>query len=179
MEKKNALGLHEAAVEAVLFLSPEAVDMEIIARAVNIPVGLTEQIILGLAEKYAAEQRGMEIIRIEDAWQMRTSGRVAEYIKEAFGPRQPIGLSSSLLETLAIIAFEQPCTKGEIEAIRGVDAGHGVNRLLELGLICEAGRANAPGRPILFATTAEFWRHFGLSGAEDLREFFGDITDET
>ena len=168
------LTTHEAAIEAILFISPEAVEIEAIARAVNLPLGLTEQIITVLMERYTKEKRGIEIIRIEDAWQMRTSPHIADYVKGIYGARQSVSLSQSLLETLAIIAFEQPCTKAEIEAIRGVDASHGVNRLLQLGFISEAGRSSSPGKPILFSTSPEFWRHFGLSGAEELRAFFAD-----
>ena len=169
--------IYESAIEAILFTSPELITIEAIAEAVNLTVLEANQIIVALAQKYESELRGIEIAPIGGGWQMRTAPRAAEFVKQMFAPRRIIGLSQALLETLAIVTFEQPCSKAEIEAIRGVEAKHGVDKLIDYGLIHEVGRSNAPGKPLLFGTTPEFWRHFGLSGADELRDFFADAME--
>ena len=94
-------------------------------------------------------------------------GRIRLTIRLVRQPRK-INLSDVVLETLSIIAYKQPVTRAQIEKIRGVSCDHAINRLLEYGLICEAGRLDAPGRPILFGTTEEFLRHFGTDSLDDL-----------
>ncbi|MCL2415666.1 MAG: SMC-Scp complex subunit ScpB [Defluviitaleaceae bacterium] len=162
----------QAAIEAILFVSSEAVGILDIAAAIGVQKKEATEIVHGLMKKYKDEKRGIEIIAVEDAFQMRTAPHTAEFLRRHFAPKREINLSASLLETLSIIAFEQPVTKVEIEAIRGVNADHGTNRLLEFGLIEEVGRANSPGKPILFGTTPEFLKHYGLTSLGELRSLF-------
>ena len=118
--------------------------------------------------KYQEEDRGIKIIELEHAFQMCTKKEMYEYlIRVAKQPKKYV-LTDVLLETLSIIAYKQPVTKLEIEKIRGVKSDHAVNKLVEYNLVCECGRLDAPGRPILFGTTEEFLRRFSVQSVEDL-----------
>ena len=119
-------------------------------------------------QKYQEENRGISIIELDGVYQMCTKGEMYEYlIKVAKSPRKYV-LTDTVLETLSIIAYKQPVTRLEIEKIRGVSCDHAVNRLVELDLIKELGRLDAPGRPLLFGTTEQFLRSFGVRSLEDL-----------
>ena len=158
------------AVEAMLFASGDAVPLDDLAFALDTDRRTARRIINGLTERYEVENRGIKIIEFDDAYQMCTSPNYFEFI-EALGKnpkKKP--LSQATTETLAIVAYRQPVTKNEIENIRGVNADHAVNKLTEYGLVTELGRANTPGRPVLFGTTEEFLRRFGISSLEDLPE---------
>ena len=118
--------------------------------------------------KYQAEDRGIKIIELENAFQMCTKQEYYEYLVEiALQPKKAV-LTDVMLETLSIIAYKQPVTKQEIEKIRGVKCDHAINKLVEYNLVQELGRLDAPGRPILFGTTEEFLRNFGIESLEDL-----------
>ena len=123
-----------------------------------------------LADTYAFERRGIRILKLEKGYQMVSSGEMADYITKALETRKPPKLSSSQLETLTIIAYYQPATKAMVEQIRGVDSSYSVAALLNKKLITEAGRLNVPGRPILYRTTPNVLRTFGLSSLEELPE---------
>jgi len=159
---------YASAVEAMLFACGDAVPLDDLADALGTDKRTARKIVAGLAELYELEQRGIRIVMLDDACQMCTNANYFEYI-EALGkaPKQR-SLSPAVLETLAIIAYRQPATKTDIENIRGVDANHAVNRLVEYGLVNEVGRADAPGRPVLFGTSEEFLRFFGLSSLKEL-----------
>ena len=119
-------------------------------------------------EKYQEEDRGISIIELEDSYQLCTKPDLYEYlIKVAKAPRKYV-MSDTLLETLSIVAYKQPVTRLEVEKIRGVSCDHAINRLLEFNLIQELGRLDAPGRPLLFGTTEEFLRTFGVKSLGDL-----------
>lgn len=121
-----------------------------------------------MMDRYQEEDRGIQIIELDNSFQMCTKKEMYEYlIRVANTPKKQV-LTDVLLETLSIIAYKQPVTKMEIEKIRGVKSDHAVNKLVEYNLVCEAGRLDAPGRPILFATTEEFLRCFGVSSLEEL-----------
>ena len=115
-------------------------------------------------------RRGIRILRLEDGYQMVSSGEMADYITKALETRKPPKLSASQLETLTIIAYYQPATKAMVEQIRGVDSTYSVSALLNKKLIEDAGRLNVPGRPIQYRTTPDFLRTFGLSSLEELPE---------
>ena len=164
MEEKN----YEAIVEAILFTMGESVELEKIADALELSEEETKSIIENLMHEYEKPSIGMKIIELDGAYQMCTKSEMYEYlIRIAKQPKKHV-LTDVLLETLSIIAYKQPVTKAEIEQIRGVSCSHAINKLLEYGLITEAGRLNAPGRPILLATTEEFLRTFGVQGLEEL-----------
>lgn len=159
---------YEAIIEAVLFTMGDAVEVDKLALAIDKDVMSTKIIMAALIEKYESENRGMKIIEIEDAYQMCTRPEYYEnLIKVAKAPKK-YSLTEVLLETLSIIAYKQPITKLEIEKIRGVSSDHAVNRLVEYGLVNECGRLDAPGRPMLFGTTMDFLRVFGIQSIDEL-----------
>ena len=158
----------EAIVEAILFTMGEAVEAERIAAAAGQDVDTVRSVMRGMMERYEAEDRGIRLIELDGAFQLCTKASMYEYlIKIAHVPKKHV-LTDVMLETLSIIAYKQPITRQEIEVIRGVKCDHAVNRLIEYNLVCEVGRMDAPGRPILFGTTEEFLRSFGIASLEDL-----------
>ncbi|MFP3155527.1 SMC-Scp complex subunit ScpB [Lachnospiraceae bacterium ZAX-1] len=168
----------EAAIEAILFSMGEAVEAEKIAEALEMDKQEVIKTLGNMMERYEQEGRGIQIIELEDAFQMCTKPAMYEYlIKIAKQPKRHV-LTDVLLETLSIIAYKQPVTRMEIEKIRGVSSGHAVNKLVEYNLVCELGRLNAPGRPLLFGTTEEFLRNFGVQSVEELPILNQDQLDE-
>ena len=160
----------QRAIEAILFAAGEPVETGRLSLALETD---PEEIIRAaslLADTYAFERRGVRIIRLEKAWQMVSSGEMADYVTKALETRKPPKLSGAQLEALTIIAYYQPATKAMVEQIRGVDSGYSISALMNKKLICEAGRLNVPGRPIQYATTPDFLRTFGLNSLEDLPE---------
>lgn len=158
----------EARIEAILFTMGEAVELERLAAAVEHDEDTVRKVIRNMMDSYEDEGRGVQIIELDGAFQMCTKAEMYEtLIKIAHVPKKHI-LTDVLLETLSIIAYKQPITRQEIEAIRGVKCDHAVNKLIEYNLICEVGRMDAPGRPIVFGTTEEFLRSFGIESLEDL-----------
>lgn len=158
------------AVEAILFAAGESVEVGRMAAALNADPADVKAAADSLADHFAFERRGIRVIRLENAYQMVSSGEMAEYVTKALETRKPPKLSASQLEALTIIAYYQPATKAMVEQIRGVDSSYSISALMNKKLICEAGRLNVPGRPIQYATTADFLRTFGLSSLEDLPE---------
>lgn len=164
MDRKKA----EAAIEAILFTMGESVEAEKIAKAIEQDVQTTKKIIHNMMDRYQEDDRGIKIIELENAFQMCTKSEMYGYlIQVAKQPRKMV-LSDVLMETLSIIAYKQPVTKLEVEKIRGVKSDHAVNKLVEYNLVKELGRLDAPGRPILFGTTEEFLRHFGVQSLDEL-----------
>lgn len=158
----------EAAIEAILFTMGDSVELEKIAAAIEQDKKTTRKIIQGMMDKYQDLDRGIQILELEDAYQLCTKQEYYDYlIRVAKQPRKYV-LTDVLLETVAIIAYKQPVTRLEIEKIRGVKSDHPINKLLEYGLIQELGRLDAPGRPIVFGTTEEFLRNFGVSSVSEL-----------
>lgn len=168
----------EAAIEAILFTMGESVEVEKIAMAIGHDVKTTKKIIHNMMDKYESEDRGIKICELENAYQMCTKQSMYDYlIKVASQPKKHV-LTDVILETLSIVAYKQPVTKSEIEKIRGVKCDHAVNKLIEYNLICEVGRLDAPGKPILLGTTEEFLRQFGVSSIEDLPEINAEKEEE-
>lgn len=166
MEKKEAM----AVLEAVLFTLGEAVEVDRLAAVIEEDSGTAREILAEMKKKYDREGRGITLLELEDSFQMCTKGEMYEYlIKIARTPRK-YALTDTLLETLSIIAYKQPITRLEIEKIRGVSCDHAVNRLMEFGLVGEVGRKDAPGKPLLFGTTQEFLRSFGVKSLGELPE---------
>lgn len=158
----------EAAIEAILFAMGESVELARIAKAIGVDENTTEKIIHNMMDRYQEEDRGIQIIELERSFQMCTKKKYYEYLVNiALNPQKPV-LTDVMLETLSIIAYKQPVTKAEIEKIRGVKCDHAINKLIEYSLIKEIGRLDAPGRPILFGTTEEFLRCFGVQDLEEL-----------
>ena len=158
----------ERIFEAILFASGERVEISRLAFAADVPLAQAEKAAAALADRYAFERRGIRILKLEDGYQLVSSGEMADYVTKALETRKPPKLSSSQLEALVIIAYYQPATKALVEQIRGVDSSYSVSALLNKRLIEEAGRLNVPGRPIQYRTTPDFLRTFGLSTLEEL-----------
>lgn len=164
LDKKKA----EAIIEAVLFAMGDSVEMSKLTHVLEMDSKEIKKLIEEMNEKYKEENKGITIVELEDSYQLCTKPELYEYlIKVAKAPRKYV-LSDTLLETLSIIAYKQPVTRLEVEKIRGVSCDHAVNRLLEFDLIQELGRLDAPGRPLLFGTTEEFLRTFGVKSLGDL-----------
>ena len=158
----------EAAIEAILFSAGDSVETGRIAKAIGQDKTTTEKIIRNMMLKYNARDRGIKILELDGAFQLCTKQEYYEYLVEiALQPKKAV-LTDVMLETLSIIAYKQPVTKQEIEKIRGVKCDHAINKLVEYNLICEVGRLDAPGRPLLFGTTEEFLRRFSIQSVEDL-----------
>lgn len=155
-------------IESILFAAGEKVEIAQLAAALETD---PEQIIEAtdrLADELAFNRRGIRILRLEDSYQMVSSGEMADYITKALETRKPPKLSASQLEALTIIAYYQPATKALVEQLRGVDSAYSISALLNKKLIEDAGRLNVPGRPIQYRTTANFLRTFSLSSLDDL-----------
>ncbi len=161
----------QAVIEAVLFAAGDAVELEKLADIVDVDKRSLRGILKKMMDEYTFERRGVHIIRLEDSYQMCTRGEFHDYIAMLAEPRRKQNLSAAAMEVLAIVAYKQPVTRTTIEHIRGVNCDYIVNRLIEKNLIEEVGRLDAPGRPILFGTTQEFLRCFGITGIEDLPDF--------
>lgn len=158
----------EAVIEAVLFTMGRSVGLEQLAAAIEQDMDTAREAVDRLKERYDKAKRGIQIIELENSYQMCTRASYYEHlIRVASVPKKQV-LTDVLLETLSIIAYKQPVTKLEIEKIRGVKSDHAVNRLVEYNLVYEVGRLDAPGRPVLFATTEEFLRRFGIGSTTDL-----------
>lgn len=158
----------QRAIEAILFAAGERVDIQRLAFALEVDPADIQQAADALAGDYSFQRRGIRILKLEQGYQMVSSGEMADFVTKALETRKPPKLSSSQLETLTIIAYYQPATKAMVEQIRGVDSAYSVSALLNKKLIEEAGRLNVPGRPIQYKTTPDFLRTFGLSSLEEL-----------
>ena len=159
---------YEVIIEALLFAAGEPVQLREIAKVVELDTRTVRLILDNLICKYEAERRGITVTQIDGAYQMCTNPQYYEYVKKVFVNTRKKPLTPAILETLAIIAYKQPVTKAQIEYIRGVDADHCVNKLVEYSLVTECGRSEAPGKPVLFATTGEFLKHFGINNLGQL-----------
>ena len=160
----------EAVIEAVLFTMGESVEVSRLADVIEEDIKTTNEILDQMAGRYSEEERGIVLTRLDDAVQLCTKADMYEYlIKIAKTPKKMV-LTDTVLETLSIVAYKQPVTRVEIERIRGVSCDHAINKLLEYDLITELGRLDAPGRPLLFGTTEQFLRSFGVKSLEELPE---------
>ena len=160
----------EAIIEGILFTMGDSVEPSKIAKALEVETKEVVECLDLMMKKYEEENRGIRLMKLDDSYQMCTSPNIYEYlIKIAKQPKKYV-LTDVLLETLSIIAYKQPVTKSEIEKIRGVSCGHSVNKLVEYNLVTELGRLDAPGRPMLFGTTEDFLRSFGVSSIDELPE---------
>ena len=166
MERERA----QAVIEAVLFAMGDSVSIADLAIAVDESEKFVKEILEEMKVFYAESNRGIQIVELEDAVQLRTKDEFyEELIKVAAAPKKQT-LTDALLETLSIIAYKQPVTRSDVEKIRGVNCDHAINRLIEFNLVTELGRLDAPGRPLLFGTTEEFLRRFGIHSLEALPE---------
>lgn len=156
----------------------ESVEITKIAKALELKPGEVKKIVKSMQEKMNDSSRGTKIIELDGAYQMCTKPEMYEaLIRVAKQPRKQV-LTDVLMETLSIIAYKQPITKSEIERIRGVKSDFAVNKLVEYELVQEVGRMDTPGRPLLFGTTEEFLRRFGVESADSLPMVNPDVIEE-
>ena len=160
----------QRAIEAILFAAGERIEISRLSEVLETDPDEIEKAVDALANDLAFNRRGIRILKLEKGYQMVSSGEMADYITAALETRKPPKLSSSQLEALTIVAYYQPATKAMVEQIRGVDSSYSISALLNKKLIEDAGRLNVPGRPILYRTTPNFLRTFGLSSLEELPE---------
>lgn len=160
----------ERALEAILFAAGEPVAAQRLCDALQADPEDIQAAAEKLMDRLSYERRGVRVIQLENAYQMCSSGEFADLITKTLETRKPPKLSASQLETLTIIAYYQPATKAYVEQLRGVDSSYSISALLNKKLIEECGRLDLPGRPIVYRTTPDFLRTFGLQSLQDLPE---------
>ena len=157
-------------IMAILFAAGEPVAAQRMASVLEVPLDQLHAEVRTMMDILAYNRSGIRILRLEDAYQMCSSGEMAPYVTKTLETRKPPKLSTSQLETLTVIAYYQPATKAYVEQIRGVDSAYSISALLTKKLIEECGRLNVPGRPIQYRTTPDFLRTFGLQSLDALPE---------
>ena len=160
----------EAALEGVLFAAGEPVPVERLCLGLEVDRPTLDAVAQRLMDRYSYERRGIRVLQLDTSYQMCSAPEYASWIRRTLESRKPARLSQPALEVLAIIAYYQPVTRAYVDQVRGVDSSYTVGLLLERELIEEAGRLSVPGRPVLFRTTRNFLRSFGLSSLEELPE---------
>lgn len=158
----------ENILEAVLFASGEGVEIERIADVLEIDAAQAQKIIDEISDKYNYQSHGLKIIKYNNVYQLTTRPEYCEYISKFAGTKKKTNLSNAALEVLSIIAYNQPVTRATIDKIRGVDSFGPLDKLMIREIVEEKGRLDAPGRPILYGTTNEFLKVFGLKSLEEL-----------
>ena len=174
MEITKKLG----AIEAILFASGDPIEIYRLSEASGVDVGTIPRLVRLLNERYDDCGSGLCIKKLDSSYQMCTREEFAPMIKTALETKRSTPLSNAAMETLTIIAYNQPVSKGFIENVRGIDSSSVVNNLVEKGLIEEAGRLDIPGNPIVYRTTPVFLRSFGLASTDDLPILPGQVTTE-
>jgi segregation and condensation protein B len=159
---------YNAAVEALLFAHGEPVTVQRLAETLGVSTAEVETSIDALRERYASEDSGLCLLHLDERWQLATKQEYGQFVKSILNTRRNTPLSPAAMETLTIVAYNQPVSRSFIEQVRGVDSSSSVASLMEKGLIEEAGRMDLPGRPIAFRTTDTFLRTFGLTSLHEL-----------
>lgn len=162
------LVMARAAIEALVFASSEPLGTKTMAELIEINEHTVRQILSDLMEEYRVSKRGIQIIEVAGGYQFVTHPECASFVEKLYKTPRSTGLSQAAIETMAIIAYKQPITKAEIESLRGVNVDSALATLVEKRLIEEAGRKEAPGRPILYRTTRQFLQYFGLKNLSEL-----------
>lgn len=160
-------------IESILFVCGDALSIDDLANALGHGVDAVAQAVEDLEQLCQESHRGVQVKRFSDKVQLVSKAEYATYVERVLQPVQKQSLSQSALETLVIVAYRQPITRQEVEAIRGVKCDYSLSSLAQKGLIMDAGRKETLGRPILYATTDAFLSHFGLTSLKDLPEIQG------
>ena len=155
-------------IESILFVVAEPVKLEKLALVLEIDVDTAKQILDKMSKSYESKKRGIIIREVDGSYQLSTKPENYHYLKRMVEPRKPQELSRAAFEVLAIIAYNQPVTKAKIDSIRGVSSERAIQTLLERELICEAGRMEVTGRPIIYEVTQDFFKSFGIKSLDDL-----------
>jgi len=160
----------EKKLEAMLFASPESVSLDKLAEVLGCDIPLTRNLLDHMAETYKNQNAGILLQETNNSYRLYTNPAYAPEVKNLLRKKNRNNLNPAQMETLAVIAFKQPVTRGVIEKIRGVNSDRAVNKLVEYGMVTEKGRLDAPGRPLLFGTSEEFLLFYGLKNVEELLE---------
>jgi segregation and condensation protein B len=153
--------------EALLFIAERPLSSAELAELSSVPRGEAEAALARLGEELTKQGRGLRLQHMDDAWQLATAPEVGERLA-AYAAREEARLTPAALEALAVVAYRQPCTRGEVDRVRGVDSDYVLRSLLHRRLVVEVGRRDTPGRPILYGTTFTFLERFGLTSLEEL-----------
>ncbi len=159
---------NQAAIEAILFSIGDAVSAKDLSKVLEIDEKDIIKLLNDMMDRYESNDRGIRLIKLEDSYQLCTKNEYYDILSQLVNMPKKHNLTESLMETLSIIAYKQPVTRQEIEAIRGVSCVHAINKLVEYKLVTEVGRLDAIGRPILFGTTEDFLRSFGVTSMDEL-----------
>lgn len=165
-------------IEGLLFVAGDSVSLKELAHVLSIDDNTVKRIVNQMIDTYNDEKRGIQIIEVNGSYQLCTRPEHYEYIERLVKPQTRQGLSQAALETLSIIAYKQPITKAQIDSIRGVKSDSSVSRLQEKELIFEAGRLDAPGRPMIYCTTDNFLKLFGLKNLQELPPLQETVSEE-
>lgn len=168
----------EAYFEALLFIAERPLSTSEMAELADVPAVQAEASLASLATDLDEDGRGLRLQRLDDAWQLVTAPEVGAQLA-AYAAREEARLSPAALEALAVVAYRQPCTRSDVERVRGVDSDYVIRSLLHRRLIAEIGRRETPGRPALFATTFTFLERFGLTSLDDLPALSSDAAAAT
>ena len=167
-----------AAIETILFAMGDSVEISALAAALEVTAEEVREAVDAIEDKYSLEESGLSINRFDESVQLSSRPELYEYlVKIAKAPKKQV-LTDTLMETLSIIAFKQPVTRAEVENIRGVNSDFAISKLVGYDLVQEVGRKEAPGRPLLFGTTEQFLRSFGMSSLKDLPDLDTDQVEE-
>lgn len=158
----------KSVIESILFVSGEALSLRELSNNLEIKDKVIEEVIKEMINEYEEKSRGIKLINIDGAYQLVTKSENSDYIQKLLKKNKKHSLSQASIESLAIIAYKQPITRIDIDEIRGVKSESAIQKLVERGLIKDIGRLEVPGRPILYGTTDEFLRQFGLNTIKDL-----------
>ena len=167
-----------ATIEAILFAMGNSVSIDKLAEVLETEPSKVRSAIKEMKTEFEKNNRGIELIELENAVQLGTKALAYEYLIKLGKASPKYVLTDSLLETLSIVAYKQPVTRSEIEKIRGVSCDHAINKLVEYELIEEVGRLDAPGRPLLFGTTEQFLRSFKVKSIDDLPEVSPELYED-
>ena len=167
----------QAAIEGILFATGDAVPIERLSEATGTPIPELQQARADMERRYDTDiTRGIRLMRLEQSYQLCTKSEYYDCIRLLREKKSRLSISNAGMEVLSIVAYNQPVTRGTVEFIRGVNSDGAMNRLVDMGLIDEVGRLDAPGRPVLYATTEEFLRCFSLHSLDELPEV--DVEEE-
>lgn len=181
IEEVSSKNIYFSIIESLLFVSGEPIDIKQISSIIECSIKFTKELMAEMIKHYEEESRGITIIKVNESYGLVTKSKNSDYVEKLLGTNSRQSLSQAALETLAIIAYKQPITRIDIDEIRGVKSDRALTTLVQKGLIKESGRLDVPGRPILYGTTEEFLKYFGLedlNGIPNLDDLVGDNVDE-
>jgi len=168
IEEVSTKNIYFSIIESLLFVSGEPLEVKQIASILECSVSFTKDLLKEMIKLYDIENRGIKIINVNNNYSLVTKPQNSDYIEKLLGNNSRQSLSQAALETLAIVSYKQPITRIDIDEIRGVKSDRAISNLVEKGLIKECGRLEVPGRPILYGTTDEFLKYFGLENIEQM-----------